>query len=156
MPVLVSSSLIPKNSAKWPVLDDAYLKGGLRVVANAAARDAIYADANAKLGLKIGMLCVTQDDLKVWQYTAAGVWTLFNTGGSTTSAGPVLYTHVQQTADTTWHVAHAKHSHYFTMSVFVNNELIVPDSCQIQDDDNLVLTFAGACVGHATFFFNVV
>ena len=66
MPITVASNLIPRSSGKWPVLEDVYVRGGIRVVTNAAARDAIYADAQARTGLKIGMLLVTADDQKLW------------------------------------------------------------------------------------------
>ena len=37
MPVYVASTLVPKNSGTYALLDDEYLKGGFRVVANEAA-----------------------------------------------------------------------------------------------------------------------
>ena len=148
MPVQVASILIPKSYAKWPILDDAYLKGGARVVANAAARDAIYADAVTRTGLKVGQLLVTADDFKVWQYKGVGVWSEFK-------SGPTSYAHEQVEASDTWAVSHGLGTKFFTYTVFDGYGFqIQPGDCQIVDVDNLTLYFAMPITGHATFVFH--
>ena len=41
MPIQVSGKLIPRNDNTWPVVDDAHIEGGYRVVADLLARNAI-------------------------------------------------------------------------------------------------------------------
>lgn len=61
------------------LVEDKYVRGGCRVVADAAARDAIGA-----YHLKAGMLVITQSDSKIWQLNAnLTSWTEFTGGGST-------------------------------------------------------------------------
>lgn len=148
MPISVSSMIAPKNSAKWPVLDDSYIRGGFRVVASVAARDAIYADSNAKLGLKIGMLILTADTAKLWRYSAVNTWTEYKASS--------LFTYTQSIADTTWLVNHNMGSTRLTFTVWSETGTWVqPDSCTIIDKDNLSLTFMAAQSGSATFAFDL-
>ncbi len=61
------------------LVEDKYVRGGCRVVADAAARDVLLTKT---YHLKAGMLVVTQSDLKIWQLNSdLGSWTEF-TGGS--------------------------------------------------------------------------
>lgn len=148
MPITVSSNLIPRNGAKWHVVEDTYVKGGFRVVANAAARDAIYTDATAKLTLKTGMLLVTADDGRVWQYSGAGVWTELKRS--------YIHTHEQTTPDTEWFIPHSMNSRFFTYTAFDNSGLqVMPNECVIVDNNNLILTFLEAISGTVTLTFNV-
>lgn len=62
MPIQLASLIVPKNSNTWYLMEDIYLKGGLQVVANSAARDALN-----PLNRKAGMIVITQDDKKIWQ-----------------------------------------------------------------------------------------
>lgn len=41
MPIQVAGKLIPRNDNTWPVVDDAHIEGGYRVVADLLARNAI-------------------------------------------------------------------------------------------------------------------
>lgn len=148
MPIYVSANLIPRNGAKWHVVEDLYIKGGLRVVADAAARDAIYLNATAKLTLKRGMLLVTADDGKLWQYADLGVWQELKTSHS--------YTHEQTTPSNEWFVAHGMGSRFFTYTVFDEAGIqVMPNECVIVDDSNLLLTFLEAISGTVTLTFNV-
>jgi len=148
MPVQVASNLIPRNGAKWHVVEDVYVKGGLRVVANAAARDAIYADSTARLGLKTGMLLTTADDGKLWRYVGSGQWVRYKTTASST--------HVQETPASEWIFNHNQGSRFFTYTVFdADGQQVFPDQCHILDSDNLKLSFAIPIAGHATFLFDV-
>ena len=147
MPIQVASSLIPKSGAKWFVVEDTYLKGGIRVVADAAARDAIYSDITAKLGLKIGMLCVTANDFRVWQYVAANTWTELKKSKS--------FTFSTETPLLEWDIQHNFNSKNFTYSVFDDAGFqIVPNECQIVDVNNLKITFLQETAGSVTLTFN--
>lgn len=63
----------------FPIVEDTDQKGGFRVVADHATRDAILAADK-----KIGMFVVTQNDNKVWQLTAISpdAWAEFTGSGS--------------------------------------------------------------------------
>ena len=149
MPVQVASILIPKSAAKWPLVEDIYIKGGLRVVADAAARDAIYTDSMAKLGLKNGQIVVTADNNKLWQYVGSGTWTELK-------LGPKFFNFDQTTASDTWLIPHNMNTKYFTYSVFDDGGFaILPSECKIVDVNNLVLYFAMPVIGFASFNFNV-
>jgi hypothetical protein len=77
MAIQVASFIVPKNNNTWYVLEDKYLKGGLRVVANVTERNNIDS-----LSRKAAMLVITQDDKKVWQLNAdLSTWTEFKVGG---------------------------------------------------------------------------
>lgn len=64
MPIVITTFLRPSNDT-IPVVEDIYIRGGMRAVADAAARDATV--PNDK---KAGMLVVTQDDMVIWQLEA--------------------------------------------------------------------------------------
>ena len=148
MPIQVSSALLPKNGAKWHVVEDIYIKGGLRVVADAAARDLMYTDVALKLALKVGALVVTADNSKVWQYQGAGVWKELKKVDS--------FTFETEEALTEWNIAHKCGSKNFTYTVFDSDGFqVVPDECKIVDIDNFKLTFLQATAGHVTFTFNI-
>lgn len=71
MAIRVIDTIKPKNDADFAIVEDINLKGGLSVVANATARDAITTNHR-----KAGMIVVTQDDAKVWQLDAGlTTWT---------------------------------------------------------------------------------
>jgi hypothetical protein len=148
MPIQVASNLIPKSGAKWPVVEDVYVKGGLRVVADAATRDSLYTDSTAKLGLKNGMLLITADDNRIWQYLGTGTWVELKKANS--------FTYTQVDPSDTWIVNHGAHSTSFTFSLFdADGFLVLPNECQILDVDNLKLTFLQAIAGTVTLTFNV-
>lgn len=78
MPVQLASFLIPKAGNSFFLLEDVYLKGGLRIVPNSAARLALNAST-----LKPAMLVIDQDTRKIWQLGDDKItWTEFQTGGS--------------------------------------------------------------------------
>jgi hypothetical protein len=69
------------------ILEDKYIRGGVRMVADTAARDQLATTSPAHL--KAGMLVVTQDDLKIWQLgTDLTTWTEF-VGGGTGGSGTI-------------------------------------------------------------------
>jgi hypothetical protein len=148
MPIFVASNIVPRNSGKWPVVEDTYLRGGIRVVADATARDAIYADAAARSGLKIGMLLITANDLRIWQYTATNTWTEIKKATTKTYSFSI--------PGTIWDIPHNTGSSNFTYTVFdVDGLQILPHECQVLDVNNLRLTFLEEVAGTVTISFNV-
>ena len=149
MPIFVAANLVPRNSGKWPVVEDTYLRGGLRVVSNAAARDAIYADSAARLGLKIGMLLITADDMRLWQYTATNTWTEY-------LKKSIIKSYQFSEPGLIWDIPHNVGSSNFTYTVFdTDGYQILPNECQILDANNIRLTFTEAIAGTITLSFNV-
>jgi hypothetical protein len=61
MPVTVIDRIVPKNNGAFPVVGDEHFLGGFRIVADAAARDAIPSQRRT-----VGMWVKTRDDLKMW------------------------------------------------------------------------------------------
>lgn len=62
MPVQVTSFLVPRNGNQWYLIEDKYLKGGVRVVADAVERSAIHPSS-----LKNGMVVIQIDDNLMYQ-----------------------------------------------------------------------------------------
>lgn len=149
MPIFVAANLVPRNSGKWPVVEDTYLRGGLRVVANATVRDAIYADPGARQGLKIGMLLVTADDMRLWQYTATNTWTEY-------FKKSIVKSYQISDPGMIWDIPHGLGSTNFTYTVFdMDGYQILPNECQALDANNIRLTFSEAMAGTITLSFNV-
>lgn len=87
MAVQLSSFIVPKGGNTWFILEDKYLRGGLQVLANAAARDAIVPENR-----KASMIVITQDDNKLWQLDKDLVtWKAFSAGGGTPTRQTVKY-----------------------------------------------------------------
>jgi len=71
MPMELSTFLLPKNGNQFFLMEDIYLKGGLRAVADHLGRDSIPAPSR-----KAGMLVVTQNDYVIWMLgTDLASWT---------------------------------------------------------------------------------
>lgn len=84
MAVTISGRLLPKNANTFPLLEDTYLVGGIRVCASTVERDALHVDAH-----KVGMLVITVADNKVWQWQANSTWAEWSvTTGITGPQGP--------------------------------------------------------------------
>lgn len=64
MAVQLASNIAPKNGQTYYMMEDIYLKGGLQIRDNIAARDSI-----AVSNLKIGSMVLTADDSKLWIVT---------------------------------------------------------------------------------------
>lgn len=147
MPIAVASNLVPRNSAKWPVVEDIYLRGGIRVVNDAAARDAIYLDAGAKNGLKTGMLLVTANDKRIWQYDGLGIWLELKKSLTKTYSFSI--------AGTVWDIPHNTGSTNFTYTLFDDDGYqIFPNECRVMDSNNIRLTFLEEISGAVTISFN--
>jgi hypothetical protein len=85
MPVRTTSFFIPSAASVPYILEDIYFKGGLRVAADAAARDAI-----SEYARKPGMLVVTANTNEIWQLQAdALTYKLFKTGNSLVGVAPI-------------------------------------------------------------------
>ena len=149
MPIQVASNIIPKSGALWPVVEDKFVKGGMRVVPDYATRDALHLSPTASLGLKTGMLVVTANDMKLWQYVATGTWVEFRQ--------PITHVHIQSVESDTWNIAHGKSSRHFTYTLFYDDDGEVtqcfPNNVVIVDDNNLLMTFLKPITGHVTLNF---
>ena len=149
MPIQVASFLLPRNGATWYVLEDKYLKGGLRVCADVAERTAIHAAS-----LKKGMLVVMLDDNKIYQLTnvASKSWVEFKTTPNTPNP---LYTHRQDAPADVWTVEHGKECRYFNYSIFDDmGRSMVPDEVTIINDTLVEIKFIAPIAGHCVFAFD--
>lgn len=147
MPIQVASSLIPKGGALWPILDDKYIVGGARVVADAAAMNTLYTNAVTRAGLKIGMLLVTQSDKKLWMYMGSGQFAEYKAN--------LMLTFTQETPLDVWAIQHNAGSQNLTYTVFDDtNTQVFPDTFQIIDDNNLMLSFLMPLSGRITIAFH--
>ena len=156
MPIYVASQLAPKGGAKWPVLEDVYIKGGLRVVTNLAARDLLYTNTSLRQGLKVGMIVICSDTFTWWQYIATNTWKDVTPSGQSAATSSNMFVHSQSTASTTWEINHNMNSRHFTYTLFdASGKEISPDSCNILDENNLSLSFQAAQAGEATFAFKL-
>lgn len=79
MPIALTTFLLPKNGNTFFLLEDVYLKGGFRVVADIAARDALN-----PINCKAGMLLRTADDGKFYTFTGdeTNKWKPFSAEGN--------------------------------------------------------------------------
>lgn len=86
MAIFLASNLAPRNGATWPVLEDTFLKGSMRVVATTAERDSL--DSMCR---KHGMLVYVQADGKIYVLNSdLTSWSSLNqtiNNASTTVAG---------------------------------------------------------------------
>lgn len=148
MPVPVASFLVPRNNNTWYLVEDTYLKGGLRLVPNFAALSNIH-PAN----LKPSMLAITQNDNKVWQLQPnLTTWLEFLAPQNV----PVsVYTHRQVGASDVWIVEHQKNTRYFTYTVFdSSSRQIIPNEVVISTENVIFLQFTTPVSGHSTFTFD--
>ena len=85
MAIQVASNLVPRNGNTWPVVEDIFVKGGYRTVADLAARDAID-----PLALKPGMLVFVQSENAHFKLDQVGppAWVQTGLEGPTGPAGP--------------------------------------------------------------------
>ena len=85
MAIQVASNLVPRNGNTWPVVEDIFIKGGYRTVADLAARDAID-----PLALKPGMLVFVQSENAHFKLDQVGppAWVQTGLEGPAGPAGP--------------------------------------------------------------------
>lgn len=148
MPVQLASFLIPRNSNTWYLVEDKFVKGGLQVLLNHAARDSIN-----PLNLKAGQLVITQNDNRVWQLQADMVsWTEFIPASNYNP----FYTHKQPIPLDSWLVAHSKNCSYFNCSVYDSNgHLVLPDSIEILDANTVLIKFIVPLSGQCSMAFDL-
>ena len=147
MPVFVSANLVPRNGQKWPVLEDTYLRGGMRVVANAAARDQIYLDGQSRSCLKPGCLVLTQDDQKLWIFTQSNTFEAYLERVKS-------YKFETIEPQLAWVINHNFNSKFFTYSCFSDSgNAVIPGEVTITSLNEVVLSFSTPVAGFATFMF---
>ena len=85
MAIQVASNLVPRTGNTWPVVEDIFVKGGYRTVADLAARDAIDPSA-----LKPGMMVFVQSENAHFKLDQVGppAWVQTGLEGPTGPAGP--------------------------------------------------------------------
>ena len=145
MPVQLASFLIPRNSAKWFLLEDVYFKGGYRALPTVADRDAIHSSC-----LKVGMLVRTNDTGQTWRYAGSVEgWVLQPLG-----AGAVTAVHEQTEPAESWVFNHGKNSRFFTYAAFdASGRIMVPDDVKIINVNTVELTWIVPVSGHVTLTF---
>lgn len=144
MPIQVATFLIPKNGANWFVLEDTYLRGGMRVAIDATARDALHPSCK-----KVGMFVLTQNDNRLWQLQADLTYIEYNPSA--------FYTHTQIEASDTWNVIHNKGSIKFIYNVYEGSYgVITPDTVTVVDSTSIDIRFKVPISGHATFAFDLL
>ena len=62
MPINLTSFLQPANNNTFPLVEDKFIRGGMRTVVDITARDIIPANNR-----KAGMIVITQDTMSMWQ-----------------------------------------------------------------------------------------
>ena len=148
MAIQVASSIVLKNGSKGPVVDDIYIRGGFRVVADVAARNALYSNATARNTLKLGALALTLADLKLWYYASVNTWVEYKP--------QQMFSFRQEAPQAEWAINHGKNCSRLTYSLFsLDGYQMWPDTCRIVDNDNLVLSFLEPVAGEITIAFNI-
>ena len=150
MPIQVASFLIPRNGQTWYILEDRYLKGGLRICADEAERAAIHASS-----LKRGMLVLLLTDNKLYQLKSLSpsVWEEYKPSGTQTNP---FYTHLQPVPNDVWTINHGKSNRHFTINVYDDEgHSLLPDGVKIVDENNVEVRFLYPIAGHCVFGFDV-
>jgi len=149
MPVLIPSFFLPKNGATWYLVEDTYIRGGLRVVPDHDARSTIH-PAN----LKSGMIVVTANDNKLWQLgNDLDSWTELRFPSVDSNA--VVYTHKQLAPSNVWTINHGKNMKYFSYTSFESTgKQVIPDDMNIINYTKAELTFTTPISGHCTLVFD--
>lgn len=148
MPTYLSSYLVPRNGQQWFVVEDIYLRGGFKVVADTVARDALHSSTK-----KVGSFVFTSSDGKLWQYQVDGSWVEFSLNPK--SKNPV-YTHKQTEASAVWTIEHGKNSDLFTYSVFDGlRRSVIPHEVTATDLNSITIEFGIPLDGHVTFVFDL-
>jgi len=146
MPVTVTSFLIPVGGASWFILEDKYLRGGYRVVANTTERDNIH--INSK---KPGMVVYIQSTGELQKLDTDGLtWVKFTIGYNP------FHTHTQAVPSNLWTITHNKNSRYFTHSVFdVAGNSVIPEELKIIDLNTVEVSFSTPIAGQLTLAFAI-
>ncbi len=146
MPIQLSSFLIPAGGNSNFLLEDKYVRGGMRVVADVTARDAINGTCK-----KAGMLVWTQSEGKLWQLQSN-----LTTYAEFAASVNHFYTHTQTTPSDTWTVVHNKGSTDFVYNVYNDDDgVVVPNSVKALGLYTIQITFSVPVYGRATFSFNM-
>lgn len=146
MPVQVASFLLPKNNGSWYLLEDKYLKGGLRIANDATERDSIHIASR-----KAGMIVLTTNDNLLWQLSPD----LLTWNPYTVQTVSTLYTYKQIVPDSTWEINHSRVCRYFTYSVYdEQGKSVLPDEVTTIDDNNILISFSIPISGHCVLNFD--
>lgn len=146
MPVYLSTFLLPINNGKIFLLEDLYLRGGFRVVANITERNALHITTK-----KARMVVITADDGKIWQLQPDNsTWAELRTK---TTYFP-FFTYDAPTPLDTWTVRHNKDTKYFSYTLFdLEGNQIFPDTVKQVDSNTVEFSFSIPVAGHVTLTF---
>lgn len=146
MAVSLSSFLIPSSGAKFYLLEDLYLRGGFRIVANVNERNTLHPSVK-----KVRMVVITADDGKIWQLQPDNsTWAELRTK---TTYFP-FFTQDIPVASNKWTVVHGKDTKYFTYTIFASDgQQIEPDSVIQVDSNTVEFNFIIPVSGHVTLTF---
>ena len=94
MPIELIAELVPKNSGDFPLLDDAYIRGGFHVVATLTERNAIAANRR-KAGMRVAVQSTDRvyklaSDLTTWaddQQATDSLQSAYNAGATIRTSG---------------------------------------------------------------------
>ncbi len=148
MPILVADRFLPKNGLTFPLIEDLYLIGGFRVVETMEERDSFLSDPNKKQGLKKGAVFVVNETGVWWHYDGNNGWIKAAFKDPTGTTG---FTFQQTMASTLWTVMHNV-SQYFTVDVFVNNEIVNAD-IKVVNNNMFTAGFATPQTGYVVMNF---
>lgn len=146
MPVFLSSYLLPVNNGKIYLLEDLYLRGGFRIVANLEARNTLHVSTK-----KPRMVVITADDGKIWQLQPDNTtWAELRTK---TTYFPFFTFDVPVPTDT-WIVRHNKDTKYFSYTLFDSTgNQIFPDTVKQTNSNTVEFSFSIPVAGHVTLAF---
>lgn len=151
MAIALASFLVPRNGATWYLLEDKYLKGGLRICNDVTERAAIHPSS-----LKKGMLVLVLTDNKLYQLKdlATKTWAEYKIESSAPASNP-FFTYTQQVPTDLWIINHGKNNRHFTLSIYDDEgNSVYPDGVKIVDANNVEIRFLFPIGGHCVFGFD--
>jgi hypothetical protein len=144
MATQIASFLIPKNGQSYFLLEDTYLRGGMRVSLNVTTRDALHSSTK-----KAGMFVWTQTEGVLWQLQADLITYI-------PYSASVYYTYYQASPADVWQIQHNKGSDRFVYNVYDDTSgIILPDQVVVVDTSTIEISFSVPVSGRCTFVFDL-
>lgn len=151
MPYYFLEKLEPKNGRGFPLLEDAYIEGGFRVVETLSERDSYLNDTDKKQCLKKGCVFAVQSNEKWYKYNGNNGWDEINFQPVTTT-NLEGYTFDQEEPSKIWRIEHNKDTKYFTCEVMVGNQKVIVDTVVI-DSNTIEIQFPYPVSGYVSIIF---
>jgi hypothetical protein len=144
MAIAIASFLIPKNGQSYFLLEDTYLRGGMRVSLDTTTRDALHPSTK-----KAGMFVWTQTEGVLWQLQADLTTYLAYSASA-------YYTFYQVDPASVWQIQHNSGSDRFVYNVYDDTSgIILPDQVVVVDTSTIEISFAVPVSGRCTFVFDL-